>query len=68
MDMDVGLCCDGNIHCCCIEYFLWKTMDRIAPAGPIFLTGTAIILSLDAFFPYDTLGPLQYIVPYFVQV
>ena len=40
---------------------------RIAPAAPIFLTGTAIILSLDAFFPYDTLGPLQYIVPYFVQ-
>ena len=40
---------------------------RIAPAGPIFLGGTAIILSLDAFFPYDTLGPLQYVVPYFVQ-
>jgi thaumarchaeosortase len=44
-----------------------KRWIRIAPAGPIFLTGTAIILSLDAFFPYDTLGPLQYIVPYFVQ-
>ena len=40
---------------------------RIAPAGPIFLSGTAIILSLDAFFPYDTLGPLQYVVPYLVQ-
>ncbi len=40
---------------------------RIAPAAPIFLSGTAIILSLDAFFPYDTLGPLQYVVPYFVQ-
>jgi hypothetical protein len=26
-----------------------------------------IILSLDAFFPYDTLGPLQYVVPFFVQ-
>ena len=24
-------------------------------------------LSLDAFFPYDTLGPLQYVVPYLVQ-
>jgi thaumarchaeosortase len=35
--------------------------------GPIFLVGNAIILSLDAFFPYDTLGPLQYIVPYLVQ-
>ena len=41
---------------------------RIAPAGPIFLSGTAIILSLDAFFPYDTLGPLQYVVPHLVQV
>lgn len=40
---------------------------RLAPAGPIFLSGTAIILSLDAFFPYDTLGPLQYVVPYLVQ-
>ena len=41
---------------------------RIAPASPIFLGGTAIILSLDAFFPYDSLGPLQYIVPYLVQL
>ncbi len=40
---------------------------RIAPAGPIFLVGSAAILSLDAFFPYDTLGPLQYVVPYLVQ-
>lgn len=40
---------------------------RISPAGPIFLGGSAIILSLDAFFPYDTLGPLQYVVPYLVK-
>ena len=40
---------------------------RISPAGPIFLGGSAVILSLDAFFPYDTLGPLQYVVPYLVQ-
>ncbi len=46
--------------------FGWRWI-RIAPAGPIFLSGTAIILSLDAFFPYDTLGPLQYVVPYLVQ-
>ena len=50
-----------------LSIFFGKRWVRIAPAGPIFLTGTAIILSLDAFFPYDTLGPLQYIVPYFVQ-
>ena len=50
-----------------LSVFFGKKWIRIAPAGPIFLTGTAIILSLDAFFPYDSLGPLQYIVPYFVQ-
>ena len=47
--------------------FFGKKWIRIAPAGPIFLSGSAIILSLDAFFPYDTLGPLQYVVPYLVQ-
>lgn len=47
--------------------FFGKRWIRIAPAGPIFLGGSAIILSLDAFFPYDTLGPLQYVVPYLVQ-
>ncbi len=41
---------------------------RIAPAGPIFLGGSAIILSLDAFFPYDSLGPLQFFVPYLVEL
>ena len=50
-----------------LSLFFGKRWIRIAPAGPIFLTGTAIVLSLDAFFPYDTLGPLQYVVPYFVQ-
>jgi thaumarchaeosortase len=50
-----------------LSIFFGKRWIRIAPAGPIFLIGTAIILSLDAFFPYDTLGPLQYVVPYFVQ-
>ncbi len=50
-----------------LSIFFGKRWIRIGPAAPIFLTGTAIILSLDAFFPYDTLGPLQYIVPYFVQ-
>ncbi len=50
-----------------LSIFFGRRWVRIAPAGPIFLAGTAIILSLDAFFPYDTLGPLQYIVPYFVQ-
>jgi len=50
-----------------LTIFFGKRWIRIAPAGPIFLAGSAIILSLDAFFPYDTLGPLQYVVPYLVQ-
>ena len=41
---------------------------RIAPAAPIFLGGSAIILSLDALFPFDTLGPLQSFVPYLVEL
>jgi thaumarchaeosortase len=41
---------------------------KIASAGAIYLAGSAIILSLDAFFPYDTLGPLQYIVPFYLQI
>ncbi len=48
--------------------FFGRKWIRIAPAGPIFLTGSAVILSLDAFFPYDTLGPLQYVVPPLVEV
>ena len=51
-----------------LSIFFGRRWIRIAPAGPIFLGGSAIILSLDAFFPYDTLGPLQYIVPYLVQL
>ncbi len=47
--------------------YFGKKWIRIAPAGPIFLGGSAMILSLDAFFPYDTLGPLQYVVPHLVQ-
>lgn len=47
--------------------FFGKRWIRIAPAAPLFLGGSAVILSLDAFFPYDTLGPLQYVVPYMVQ-
>ncbi len=50
-----------------LSIFFGKRWIRIAPAGPIFLAGSTIILSLDAFFPYDSLGPLQYVVPYLVQ-
>jgi thaumarchaeosortase len=52
----------------CLFIFFGQKWIRIAPAGPIFLGGSAVILSLDAFFPYDSLGPLQYIVPYLVQL
>ena len=50
-----------------LTIFFGRRWIRIAPAGPIFLAGSCIILYLDAFFPYDTLGPLQYVVPYLVQ-
>ena len=51
-----------------LSIYFGKRWIRIAPAGPIFLGGSAIILSLDTFFPYDSLGPLQYFVPYLVDI
>jgi thaumarchaeosortase len=41
---------------------------KIAPAAIIYLAGSAIILSLDAFFPYESLGPLQIIVPLYLEI
>ncbi len=41
---------------------------KIAPAGAIYLVGNAAVLSLDAFFPFDSLGPLQVIVPIYLQI
>ena len=41
---------------------------KIAPAGIIYLLGSAVILYLDAFFPYDSLGPLQFIVPVYLKI
>jgi thaumarchaeosortase len=52
----------------CLTILFGKKWIRISPAGPIYAAGTAIILSLDAFFPYDSLGPLQYVVPYLVRL
>lgn len=40
---------------------------KIAPAGVVYLVGSTVILSLDSFFPYDSLGPLQMIVPTYLQ-
>ncbi len=51
-----------------LSIYFGKRWIRIAPAGPIFLGGSAIILSLDAFFPYDALGPLQYFVPHLINL
>lgn len=36
---------------------------RIMPSGVIYLAGMIAILTLDALFPYSTLGPLQAVVP-----
>ncbi len=41
---------------------------KFASAGAIYLAGSALILSLDAFFPYDSLGMLQFIVPTYLQL
>lgn len=51
-----------------LSVYFGRRWIRIAPAGPIFLGGSAAILSLDAFFPYDSLGPLQFFVPYLVEL
>ena len=45
-----------------------KKWYKIAPAGAIYLAGSAAILALDAFFPFDSLGPLQVIVPVYLQI
>ncbi len=46
---------------------LGKNWYKIAPAGVVYLVGSTVILSLDSFFPYDSLGPLQMIVPTYLQ-
>jgi thaumarchaeosortase len=53
---------------CSLVILFGKRWYKIASAGAIYLVGSAIILSLDAFFPYDTLGPLQSIVPLYLQI
>jgi thaumarchaeosortase len=45
-----------------------KKWYKIASAGTIYLAGSALILALDAFFPFDSLGPLQIIVPIYLQI
>jgi thaumarchaeosortase len=45
-----------------------KKWYKIASAGAIYLLGSALILALDAFFPFDSLGPLQLIVPIYLQI
>lgn len=51
-----------------LEILFGKKWYKIAPAGAIYLVGSAVILSLDAFFPFDSLGPLQFIVPEYLQI
>ena len=47
--------------------FFGKKWYKIASAGAIYLGGSALILALDAFFPFDSLGPLQVVVPFYLQ-
>jgi len=53
---------------CSLVVLFGKRWYKISSAGAIYLIGTAVILSLDAFFPYDSLGPLQVIVPVYLQI
>jgi len=48
--------------------FFGKKWYKIACAGAIYLGGSALILALDAFFPFDSLGPLQIVVPFYLQI
>ena len=45
-----------------------KNWYKIASAAAIYLAGSALIMSLDAFFPYDSLGLLQAVVPSYIQI
>ena len=45
-----------------------KNWYKIAAAGVVYLAGSAVILGLDAFFPFDSLGPLQFVVPIYLQI
>lgn len=40
---------------------------RMLPSANVYLLGMAMILSLDSFFPFDALGPLQAVVPIILQ-
>lgn len=51
-----------------ILLLLGRNWYKLAPAGVVYLAATTVILSLDSFFPYDTLGPLQMIVPIYLQL
>lgn len=51
-----------------IFLLLGRNWYKIAPAGVVYLAATTVILSLDSFFPYDTLGPLQMIVPIYLKI
>jgi thaumarchaeosortase len=48
--------------------FFGAKFYTVAPAALAYLAGSAIILSLDAFFPYDSLGPLQMVVPLYLEI
>jgi thaumarchaeosortase len=48
--------------------FFGTKFYTVAPAALAYLAGSALILSLDAFYPYDSLGPLQIVVPLYLEI
>jgi thaumarchaeosortase len=53
---------------CSLILLFGKNWYKIAAAGVVYLAGSAVILGLDAFFPFDSLGPLQFVVPIYLQI
>ena len=45
----------------------WKNLRKM-PSGMVYLAGFMIILALDTFFPFESLGPLQAIVPILLSI
>lgn len=53
---------------CALILLFGKNWYKVAAAGAVYLAGSAVILALDAFFPFDSLGPLQFVVPIYLQI
>lgn len=59
----------GAYFAACLALTIRRTFRIwIGGAATLYLLGYVVILFLDAFFPYDTLGFLQYFVPFYLAL